>query len=219
MASGGSEGNSCKAPCSGPPWLPFPSLMLPALQTYTASPWWPWDRYMHKAWLSSDASLAEQETFKNFQSHRVSAPGFHTGAATSLVSMMSFPLSFAWLAEVTSSLGKYHSGMNRASDPKTRLMWLASCWVGSWSPPWTVSSPLSAWDSERSSPQCVFDVYTLVSIPTPSRPPPPYVGVLWLLMFLMPLSPHHLLSWGIWLWHITVGSCLRLALFPRWNQA
>lgn len=29
--------------------------------------------------------------------------------------------------EVTSSLRKYHSGMNRASNPKTHLTWLASC--------------------------------------------------------------------------------------------
>ena len=163
MACGGSEGNSCRAAYSGPPWLPFLSLMLPALQTYTASPWWPWDRYTHEAWLSSDALLAEQETFKSFQSHWASPSGFHTGAAASHVSMMSFPSSFALLAEVTSSLGKYHSEMNRASDPKTHLTWLASCWVGSWSPPWTVISLLSAWDCEGHH-LCVCLMCTLLSL-------------------------------------------------------
>ena len=189
MAWGGSEANSCRAPCSGPPWLPFPSLRLPALQTYTALPWWPWDRYTHEARLSSDALLAEQETFKSFQSHWVSPPGFHTGAAASLVSMMSFPSSFALLAEVTSSLGKYHSEMNRASDPKTHLTWLASCWVGLWSPPWTVSSLLSAWDCEGHH-LCVCLMCTLLS--------------------LFPCPPgHHLLMWGCY------GSSCFWCLSPR----
>lgn len=82
----------------------FHLWMLPALQTYTVSPWWLWT--VTHIWKEHEAKYPlwffvgrEKELSKLSRSPCLS-PNFHTRAAVSGIDMMSFVFSFHFLMDV-----------------------------------------------------------------------------------------------------------------------
>lgn len=91
------------------------------MQTYTASPWWLWDRYLHmkRTWGKISPLMLCYEgkkAFKSFQNHHVLFWFSHRGA-TSVINIVSSPLFFALLVEMNKNYGRSEEDTPRWTEP------------------------------------------------------------------------------------------------------